>query len=578
MKSTLLPWLAITMVCWLNAYSAVGAEYYITPNGSNTNDGSVGGPWGTFDFAFNQLMAGDTLFVGGGSYDINSRLRIQNGGTQAAPINIWAVPGDPPILDFDSMTTSWGSSSGRGIQIDEGANWLHIKGLTIQNARDNGIWSGANHGTFEQTVTRWNGDSGLQLSGAASNNLILNADSYENYDPSNNGENADGFAIKFENLGPGNIVRGACAWGNSDDGWDMWESTTGGVLVEDSWAFDNGKIIQQFYDKELLENSNLTPSNFNGDGNGFKLGQTGGPHVLNRVLVWENEVRGIDVNGNGFGVEVNNSTVYSSGRNWQFDETSSETSNQHVLTNNISLAGSSSDIFQSGVDSSFNTWNGIAVSTNDFLSLDDAIARGPRQADGSLPVSDFLRLASDSNLIDAGVDVGLPFDGSAPDLGAYEIESAVLLGDFNNDGTVNVADFTLWRDNLEASDESPINDAGDGLNGVDQSDYDVWRAQFGQTMAALTGRAEAMQAVPEPSSLVLLTVLGLACVVRMWPLTIARRCLPVLVTVATGALAQRPTLKCQFSRRTGLRRRLLGSGSVRGLVLERYCVPRDKSQ
>ena len=44
----------------------------------------------------------------------------------------------------------------------------------------------------------------------------------------------------------------------------------------------------------------------------------------------------------------------------------------------------------------------------------------PRKPDGSLPDSDFLRLAPQSDLVDAGIDVGLPFAGGRPDLGALE--------------------------------------------------------------------------------------------------------------------------------------------------------------
>jgi len=45
---------------------------------------------------------------------------------------------------------------------------------------------------------------------------------------------------------------------------------------------------------------------------------------------------------------------------------------------------------------------------------------GPRSPDGSLPILEFLRLRDGSQLIDRGTDVGLPYNGSAPDLGAYE--------------------------------------------------------------------------------------------------------------------------------------------------------------
>ena len=52
--------------------------------------------------------------------------------------------------------------------------------------------------------------------------------------------------------------------------------------------------------------------------------------------------------------------------------------------------------------------------------MDTAGVFGPRKADGSLPDVKFMHLSADSKLIDKGKDVGLPFAGSAPDLGAFE--------------------------------------------------------------------------------------------------------------------------------------------------------------
>lgn len=492
----------LMVVVALQGASLRADEFFIATGGSNGNAGTIGSPWGTFEFAIDQLDPGDTLWVRGGTYDLDSRIRLEggDGGSSGSRVNIWSYQNEMPILDFDDMTANWGSSSGRGIQIDEGVDWLHFQGLTIQNARDNGINSKSDNSIFERMTTRWNGDSGVQLDGFSSNNLVLNTDSYENYDPSGNGENADGFAIKFANLGPGNVVRGSRAWGNSDDGWDMWQSTAGGVLVEDSWAFDNGKLIQRFFDKDSLENGDLTAEDFNGDGNGFKLGHDGGPHVLNRVLAWQNDTRGIDVNGNGFGVTVNNSTIYDSGRNWQFDETTAQTTNQHVLTNNISYAGSSSDQFLSGVDDSFNTWNGISVNGADFLSLDDTIARGARLPDGSLPISDFLRLDPSSNLVDAGTDVGLPFNGSAPDLGAFETDAVVLDdADFDGDGSVSGADLLIWQRGvgLDGQTDNSLGDAN-GDTFINGDDLIVWESQYGST-----GSLGAATSVPEPTTLLL---------------------------------------------------------------------------
>jgi hypothetical protein len=74
-----------------------------------------------------------------------------------------------------------------------------------------------------------------------------------------------------------------------------------------------------------------------------------------------------------------------------------------------------------GVDSEFNSWDlGLTPSDNDFVSVSDAGFMGPRNADGSLPILDFMKLRTGSQMIDRGTDVGVPFNGAAADLGAYE--------------------------------------------------------------------------------------------------------------------------------------------------------------
>ncbi len=393
--------------------SALAVQVYIAPGGLDSNNGTIGSPWGTFDFAIDQIGPGDTLYVRGGTYDLAQTVQLASGdgGSAGSPVNIWAFPGENPILDFSNAPVAGG-----GVFVHDTAHWIHLKGLTIQNAIDFGLKNHGNDNIFDQLTLRYNANTGLVLY-HGSRNLVLNSDSYHNFDPQTNGEHADGFAAAYESLGPGNVFDGSRAWGNSDDGFDFWEAGNA-VTVRNSWAYDNGIDIWEF------------GPTFTGDGRGFKLGRDSGSHELTNVLAWGNQKVGIDSNLNGNGVTISNATVYDSGRNWAFDERSYEVTNLHVLRNNISFDGTSADVLRSSVDDEFNTWNGIPVDAGDFLSLDDTIARGPRQADGSLPVSDFLRLTPDSNLVDAGVDVGLPYFGLAPDLGAFEVpepESIILL-------------------------------------------------------------------------------------------------------------------------------------------------------
>ena len=66
-------------------------------------------------------------------------------------------------------------------------------------------------------------------------------------------------------------------------------------------------------------------------------------------------------------------------------------------------------------------------------------------------------------------------------------EETSLDGDFNDDGSVDAADYVVWR----KTDNSP---AG----------YDEWRMNFGRTSGAASGAALGGAAVPEPASVVLL--------------------------------------------------------------------------
>ena len=85
-----------------------------------------------------------------------------------------------------------------------------------------------------------------------------------------------------------------------------------------------------------------------------------------------------------------------------------------------------------------------------------------------------------------------------------------LAGDFNGDGVVDLADYTLWRDHLGDEDESALNYQGDG-GGVTLSDYEIWKANFGSSSASASSAVGSV-AVPEPSSALLMLLGGSALV------------------------------------------------------------------
>lgn len=93
-----------------------------------------------------------------------------------------------------------------------------------------------------------------------------------------------------------------------------------------------------------------------------------------------------------------------------------------------------------------------------------------------------------------------------------------LPGDYNSDGTVNIADYTVWRNNLGSSVTLP----GDTTPGeVSTVDYDVWRTNFGASLASSASVLTA--SVPEPSAVFLLMLSLMSIGLRMNRITPAAR-------------------------------------------------------
>ncbi len=74
-------------------------------------------------------------------------------------------------------------------------------------------------------------------------------------------------------------------------------------------------------------------------------------------------------------------------------------------------------------------------------------------------------------------------------------------GDYNGDGVVDAADYTVWRDTFGQSVATPGDGADGDLSGtIDQGDYDFWREHYGESVGSGT---VAQTAVPEPTAAVL---------------------------------------------------------------------------
>lgn len=403
-------------------------EYYLSPNGNDVSGkGTQKSPWHSLNRAWREVTPGDIIYLEGGTYLYKTRQSLyRKNGKPGSLITIKALPGEHPIIaphpDF---------SDTRGIDIH--GDYLHFKGLEITgfvqrsaNALYYGIVAeNSSHLIFDQIKVHDNG-FGLSIGSNSGDNLIVNSDFYRNADPlSSFGNNkpwggADGITIRSSDSSRTNTIRGCRMWWNSDDGVDLFENQ-GTIVIEHCWSFWNG-----------YQPGTYAPA---GDGDGYKLGITAtdqSNHVrrlLRYNLSFENRARGFDQNNARCITLLYNNTSYHNANRGKaarsFDFWNGEAAT--IAKNNIDYHPSMPVAFNDQAIVSHNTFQKdgsdntrYSLTREDFQSIDPKGVDGPRQKDGSLPDLKFLKLKKGSDLIDTGTDIGLPYKGKAPDLGAYE--------------------------------------------------------------------------------------------------------------------------------------------------------------
>ncbi len=114
------------------AVASDAATYYVATSGNNGNPGTSSLPWRTVAYAASKMVAGDTTYVKGGTYQ-EGLIRFGRSGTSSAPIKLLNAPGQYPIINFIDKTPD------RQIRIQnyndatKAIAWITIEGLEIRN-------------------------------------------------------------------------------------------------------------------------------------------------------------------------------------------------------------------------------------------------------------------------------------------------------------------------------------------------------------------------------------------------------------------------------------------------------------
>ncbi|KAL4814671.1 hypothetical protein BDW67DRAFT_176864 [Aspergillus spinulosporus] len=351
--------------------AVLAADIYVSPDGSDDAAGTIDAPLQSIQLAVDQATAGSTIYLRGGTYTPTSNIQITKSGTASAPYVLRAYEGESVIIDGEELPgtpADLGASldnADRGILHIQDAEYWEFYDLELINGPYGVYARDASNNHYERITTRDNYETGFQLQGESSNNVVLYLDSYGNRDPRKNGESADG---EFKSA----------------------------VTIEDTISWGNG-----------FNRWNFTP--FEGDGNGFKLGGGDdadiGPadHIITNCIAFSNAKDGFTDNSQpGNFVLTRNTAWDNTAVGFKFGTAVA------TLTGNIAASNGEAPTSLSDEQiSEGNSWDGDEDwDDGSFVSVDVSLVQGERNADGTIEPSEFLLPAN-------GEDIGATTDWNA---------------------------------------------------------------------------------------------------------------------------------------------------------------------
>ncbi len=378
------------------AYS--GQTYYISTQGSNSNNGSINSPWGSLEFAVTVAKAGDTIIMRGGTYFMNEVWVARKKGRGGAPgqyLTIKNFSGEKPFLKYNS----------RRLIIH--ADYVRVEGLHFEMP-----WScevfGAGNQIVNNTFTGPQPRFGAIETGGTD---VLIEGNYIAYDDTLGNTRDHGIYVhKGERITVrNNIVIGSKGYGIHL--FDEHKSADPAV-----WA------ANPFSMKDYLIEGNYVANSQERSGIIVAKGRGSAYIFLENITIQNNVLEGNKDFGvllrEGENVNVYNNTFYRNGAAPVFINTSAS---DVTIINNIfeTLNENQNHIKNNSPDPNIVVSTNLYESTPRLVGVQDPSAMvgnaqftDPQNADFSLQAT--------SPAIDRGVNVGLAFAGMAPDLGAFE--------------------------------------------------------------------------------------------------------------------------------------------------------------
>ncbi len=117
----------VVFLCGAAVSTVSAATYYVATTGNDTTgNGSFSLPWKTIGKAASVMVAGDTTYIRGGTYNITGSITPANSGSAGNYITFSAYQNEVPIINGQG-------GNFRGISLTSGHSYFRFVGLTLQN-------------------------------------------------------------------------------------------------------------------------------------------------------------------------------------------------------------------------------------------------------------------------------------------------------------------------------------------------------------------------------------------------------------------------------------------------------------
>ena len=487
-----------------------GGNLSLTTNVSFSNSGSISVPTGrqlqwNSAVAWNnsglvELTGGSITGTGGFGLSNNVGGEIRGGGTVQPPLtNVGGLVRAAGILPLTIVNFSGHNTGGGEVRVDDGAT------LNVKNAFNSSgtiVLSGANASLNLLSVSNTGTVRGEgRVSGAVLNSGVVRA---------------EGGTLTFAGTGNTNTAGGRLESGaDTQLVYAQGLATNSGLIALTGGAFDNNNVALANSGR-IEGNGTLRTGALNNSGTMSVAGALDvlGP-VTNNGSV--NTASGATVRF--FGPVDGPGGYTGSGTVAYLDSFSPGASPAAVsFGGDVDLAGTSQLVIELGGTSPGSQYDTLEIDGDASLGgkLDVELLSGFTPSPGSV-----FQIVSAAGGVDGKFsDVFLPnlVDASWQlRYGANEVLLQVAMaGDFNFNGRVDAADYTLWRNSLGQTGGGLAADA-DGNRTIDANDYSLWKTHFGESLGSGVGNVSNLlttgdAAVPEPSG-VLLSLVGLIAMI-----------------------------------------------------------------